>query len=87
MYKIYSNTTLVKVKLKPFIKDYLSAFNSNTTLVKVKCCRYRKSISRSLIQIQHLLKLNDNVEAYISCLIGIQIQHLLKLNLKQQIQM
>ena len=33
---MHSNTTLVKVKLKPFIKDYLSASNSNTTLVKVK---------------------------------------------------
>ena len=34
---VYSNTTLVKVKFRSFLKGVLAPFNSNTTLVKVKC--------------------------------------------------
>ena len=55
--------------------------NSNTTLVKVKSRYFYFCIfSYIIIQIQHLLKLNDFVYSFILPHSHIQIQHLLKLN-------
>ena len=55
----YSNTTLVKVKLKSWIQEVLYQNDSNTTLVKVKSYVLHKDFFFFVIQIQHLLKLND----------------------------
>ena len=55
---LYSNTTLVKVKLGNTMGIALPALNSNTTLVKVKFIKYVGIIIHRDIQIQHLLKLN-----------------------------
>ena len=53
-----SNTTLVKVKCIIARLRGLIPRNSNTTLVKVKFCYFAVAVYVSLIQIQHLLKLN-----------------------------
>ena len=55
-------------------------YYSNTTLVKVKWRITRYFASISLIQIQHLLKLNENRDTLLRFHLRIQIQHLLKLN-------
>ena len=55
--------------------------NSNTTLVKVKFIWWWIKIIKSIIQIQHLLKLNTDAFPKLPSSFIIQIQHLLKLNI------
>ena len=54
--------------------------NSNTTLVKVKYYKCVFKYHFQAIQIQHLLKLNDEPTEKKVVEVVIQIQHLLKLN-------
>ena len=54
----YSNTTLVKVKLYLLAEMKKTLQNSNTTLVKVKFFYILTINTTTIIQIQHLLKLN-----------------------------
>ena len=56
--KVYSNTTLVKVKFHAETGSMQVCANSNTTLVKVKLPNPSATNGASEIQIQHLLKLN-----------------------------
>ena len=58
--KVYSNTTLVKVKFHAETGSMQVCANSNTTLVKVKLPNPSATNGASEIQIQHLLKLNKN---------------------------
>ena len=53
-----SNTTFVKVKSIASLMSVNLAANSNTTFVKVKYYGWWKGYANTLIQIQHLLKLN-----------------------------
>ena len=53
---------------------------SNTTLVKVKLDNYKTMVIVGGIQIQLLLKLNNNLDAHSLLAVKIQIQLLLKLN-------
>ena len=53
---------------------------SNTTLVKVKFNWNIPELWNILIQIQHLLKLNNQRKLWFQSYFVIQIQHLLKLN-------
>ena len=54
--------------------------DSNTTLVKVKYNSRQATATTCIIQIQHLLKLNNQVGDFQTFVNTIQIQHLLKLN-------
>ena len=60
----YSNTTLVKVKLRWMMKEGRHNGYSNTTLVKVKYQFIADIWWHIQIQIQHLLKLNRNCISY-----------------------
>ena len=60
-----------------------SFINSNTTLVKVKLIKFPCASELSLIQIQHLLKLNSFLFPPSNFCTPIQIQHLLKLNARK----
>ena len=44
MWKIYLNTTIVKVKPNPFIKAVKALVDLNTTIVKVKPLKNQHSI-------------------------------------------
>ena len=59
---LYSNTTLVKVKLATTNSMLLNVRNSNTTLVKVKLKKVPSPQTKHPIQIQHLLKLNFMIQ-------------------------
>ena len=60
--QVDSNTTFVKVKFKIFALMQFYETYSNTTFVKVKYNTFKRvKIFLSVIQIQHLLKLNKKL--------------------------
>ena len=58
---VYSNTTLVKVKLSLIEIGYIPIFIQIQHLLKLNSCLFQWIERQCAIQIQHLLKLNANI--------------------------